>query len=257
MQAMFSKSRLKYLQSLRLPKYRALENAFVVEGVKMVGELLDSRFTTQSVFGLKSWYDMHGHKLGKSDIPFTQVTEEELKKASGLVTPNEVLAVASIPSEEMPAGGDMGDLVLLLDRVQDPGNLGTIIRTADWFGISYILCSPGSADVYNPKVVQATMGSVFRVKVLYRDLEEFLLSHAAGREVYAATAAGEDIRKAGLTFPAALVVGNESGGISASLLSKIRNHLAIPGVAGGAESLNASVAAGIFLWEWTRRKTLN
>jgi len=182
-----------------------------------------------------------------------QIKDEELKKISNLVTPNEVLAIIGYPDPAVPSPEKYGKIILLLDRIQDPGNLGTIIRTADWFGIGHIFCSPDTVDVYNPKVVQATMGSICRVEVHYTDLREFLVSLDASWKKYGTVSDGENIYKADLEFPAAIVIGNESKGISETYFPLLTHRLGIPSRSNGAESLNASVAAGIICSEFCRR----
>lgn len=250
---MLSRNQLKYLHSLRLGKFRDLHRAFLVEGVKMVDELIQSNYVIHTVYGLTAWQAARKHVLTQNNIDFQEITEDELSKASGLITPNEVIAVAQMPESELPPDEGLGKLVILLDRLQDPGNLGTMIRTADWFGIRNIVCSDGSVDVFNPKVVQATMGSVFRVNVFYTDLVGFIGDISTSRKVYATIAGGEPVHEARLELPAAVIIGNESNGISENILPLVKHKIGIPAVSGTAESLNASVAAGIICWEFIRR----
>lgn len=250
---MLSKNQLKLLHSLRQKKFRDLHRAFTVEGVKMVDELLASNFRTLEVFGISDWLSSRRDLLQRREIPYNEITGKELERASNLVTPNEVIAVVSMPESTPENPQNFGKMVLILDRVQDPGNLGTIIRTADWFGIRYIFASEDTADLYNPKVVQATMGSVFRVSVHYTKISDFLQEMLPGWNIYAAAAHGESVYTADIHFPAALIIGNESQGISQSVLSMATRKIAIPTFFGRAESLNASVATGILCSEFVKR----
>jgi len=185
-----------------------------------------------------------------------EVTPEELERVSNLVTPNEVLAVVGIPESSIPSTGKLGKIILMLDRIQDPGNLGTIIRTADWFGIRHIFCSHGTVDLFNPKVVQSTMGSICRVHVHYTDLQQFLTGLGGPWHIYGTVPAGENIYRAELEFPAAIIIGNESKGIAKEYFSFFTSRIGIPSMSEGAESLNASVAAGIIVGEFCRRQYL-
>jgi TrmH family RNA methyltransferase len=254
---MISKNQVKYLQSLRLSKFREQCGEFIVEGVKMAEELLRSEFTTRQVFATPGWISRNGDLEAKVASGFQEVTEDELKRISGLVSPNEVLAVAAIPGPGGMQQPETGPMVLVLDRIQDPGNLGTIIRTADWFGIRQIICAEGTADVYNPKVVQATMGSLFRISLRYEEPGKALTELAAkGMIIYGAMAGGENLYDLEIRFPAALVIGNESQGISEALYPLLHNRVAIPGLSSGAESLNAAVATGILCAEFARRPAM-
>lgn len=250
---MLSKNQLKYLHSLRIGKYRDLNKSFIVEGIKMTDELIESNFGIRAIYGLASWYASREEVIFRNKIDFQVITEAELRKASSLVNPNAVLAVAAIPDSTAFVPDQAGDLVVLLDQIQDPGNLGTIIRTADWFGIKNIVCSPDTVDVYNPKVVQATMGSIFRVNVLYLDLKKIIASFSTKRDIIGTFPDGEDVGKAGLALPAALVIGNEASGISEEVATLLEKRVAIPSFSSTVESLNAAVAAGILCWELKRR----
>lgn len=244
---MLSKNQVKYIHSLRLGKFRDEYRVFTVEGVKMVDELVRSSFETRQIYATPSWLESRKYELQKKDIDIGEVSEDDLRKISNLVTPNEVLAVAAYPDRTMPASEHLGKIVLALDCIQDPGNLGTIIRTADWFGIRNVVCSPGTADIFNPKVVQSTMGSIFRVDVFYTGLNEFFAGLGSQWNIYGTDAGGEDIFGIKPDFPAVLVIGNESKGISEELLPLLTRKIGIPGGSSGAESLNASVAAGIVM----------
>lgn len=239
---MLVKSQVKYIQSLSQKKLRDAEGVFVAEGPKIVGELLSSpRVAARSLFALQEWIDAN---TGHPALQYAAVvTESELERISSLTTPNQVLGIFQQPS--YAAAPDLrGKISLMLDTIQDPGNLGTIIRCADWFGIQHVICSRDSADIFNQKVVQATMGSIARVRVLYEDLEAFIGHHAI--PVYAATLTGTDIRQLPVIQEGIMLIGNESRGIQESLLAQAQHRITIPR-RGEAESLNAAVAAGIIL----------
>jgi TrmH family RNA methyltransferase len=250
---MLSKNQVKYLNSLRLGKFRESNREFLAEGVKLVDELLKSHYSILHIFANASWLDLNEDLIKDKNFSIQEVTDFELKKISSLVTPNEVLVVAAIPEPIIPDNENMGNLVLMLDRIQDPGNLGTIIRTADWFGIRHIFCSEETADLYNPKVVQATMGSICRVQVHYTGIGQLITRMKGKRNIYGAFADGKNIYEIEPGFPAAIVIGNESKGISPGLVPMITEKIGIPPVSNGAESLNASVAAGILCSEFSRR----
>lgn len=249
---MISRNQLKYLHSLRIKKFRDLNRAFVVEGVKMVDELLASSYSTVQVYGTAGWLDSRKGVLDAAGIYYMEISESELERASNLSAPNEVIAIVSFPDGQK-AEEEMGNIVLLLDKLQDPGNLGTIIRTADWFGIRHIFCSKDSVDVYNPKVVQSTMGSLFRVNVHYSDLETLTGGALNGYSIYAAAMGGSSVYDTQVDFPAAIVIGNESRGITEEILEKAGHRVGIPSFSSQAESLNASVAAGILCSEFSRK----
>jgi RNA methyltransferase, TrmH family len=251
---MISKNQVKYFQSLRLGKFRELHRVFIAEGVKLVDDLMKSHFRIQIIYAAPSWIEEHQRIIASQEFVIQEVTEEELKKISSLVTPNEVLAVISYPDPVNPSTENSGNIILLLDRIQDPGNLGTIIRTADWFGISHIFCSPDTVDVYNPKVVQATMGSICRVNVHYTGLSELLVSLGVEWKKYGTVSDGENIYQAELEFPAAIVIGNESKGIAEEYLPLLTHKVGIPSRSKGAESLNAAMATGIICSEFSRRQ---
>jgi TrmH family RNA methyltransferase len=250
---MISRNQVKYLNSLKLGKFRDLNRQFIAEGVKLVDEMLASHFPVHSIYALPSWISSHTKLQWQPAVEVFEVTEPELKKISNLATPNEVLAVVGYHKAGMPEPKDLGDMALILDRIQDPGNLGTMIRTADWFGIGHIICSPGTADVYNPKVVQATMGSICRVSVHYQELKDFLVSAKNDREIYGTLPDGANIYDAELLYPSVIIIGNESKGISADLMPLISRKIGIPSLSKGAESLNAAVAAGIICSEFRRK----
>jgi len=239
---MLSKSRLKYIQTLGQKKFRLQEGCFLAEGPKLVAELLaEKRAAVLEIFALEEWITSNESLIGAMNC--SKVSEQELEKISQLNTPNLVVALVKQFGDAAP--DPVEGLILALDNIQDPGNLGTIIRIADWFGIKQIICSEGTAECYNPKVVQATMGSIARVAVYYTDLETWL-SAQASIGIYAAVLEGKDIRKIDPLKEGILLIGNESKGISPEILALANHRITIP-QKGKAESLNAAVAAGIIL----------
>lgn len=238
---MLTKLKIKYIQSLGHKKFRDEEGVFIAEGPKLVAELLQEcpdRIT--ELYALPEWM---AQKPAGGPEPVA-IQAQELERISQLATPNQVLAVVKQfdTPDEIPA---RGQLVLALDTIQDPGNLGTIIRIADWFGISRIVCSRDCADCYNPKVVQSTMGSISRVGILYTDLEKWLAQEGQP-VIYAAALEGQAVNLTGHVKEGVLVIGNESKGISPAVFEKVTRRITIPRI-GRAESLNAAVATGILL----------
>lgn len=240
---MLVKQKLKYIQSLGQKKFRQQEKLFIAEGPKLVSELLQvDPPMVKEVFSLKEWINENEKILVK--VPVTEISETELERISQLTTPNKVLAIARQFEDDNEIVTE-GKIILALDCIQDPGNLGTIIRTADWFGVEQIVCSHDSAEVYNPKVVQATMGSIARVKVLYTDLKEWL-AEQKDTSIIATTLDGQDISSVKKIKEGIIVFGNESKGISDVILGMANIKLSIT-KKGKAESLNAAVAVGIIL----------
>ena len=236
---MLSKNQIKRIQSLARKKGRREEGCFIAEGNKLVEDTL-SAFECDLILATPSWIVSHAHE---SLSKIQEVDEQEMSKVSQLVTPPDVLAVYRIPEYHLNIETLKKELVLALDTVQDPGNLGTIVRLADWFGIRHIVCSPDTADLYNPKVVQATMGALARVKVYYRSLPDFLSQ--------------VDIYHTPLTKSGVIVMGNEGNGISAKLEPYIGKRLYIPNYPVGqptSESLNVAVAAAVTCAEFRRRQ---
>jgi len=237
---MLSINQKKYLNSLKQKKYRNQHSTFVVEGEKMVKELLNSDHIIDAVYGVEKLDSYPG---------LIEINEKELSSISSLKTPNKFLAVAQ--HKEKSSYVLSKGLTLALDNIQDPGNLGTIIRIADWFGISSIICSTSCVDVYNPKVVQATMGSLFRVDISYTNLSDLFEKHS-GLNVYGAVLDGENVYQAPIkTENSILLMGNESKGVSEELSGYINHKVAIPQF-GKAESLNVAVATAILCSEYRR-----
>lgn len=247
---MISKNKIKYIRSLELKKNRNKEGKFVAEGFKVVDDLLALQ-PADLIVATQEW--LHGkHFADQTEV--IEVTEEELKKVSFLQHPQQVLAVF-----KQATSGDYSintsELSLALDGVQDPGNLGTIIRIADWFGITHIYCSQDTADVYNPKVVQATMGSIARVKVEYGNLLALVESLPADVPVYGTLLDGDNIYQQQLENRGLIVMGNEGKGISPALAKKVNRRLLIPNFPEGratADSLNVAIATAITCSEFRR-----
>ena len=242
---MLSKAHTKYIQSLHHKKFRDAEHVFIAEGSKVVMDLLTSTtFSCQEVLAMKDW--LHENEPGIRTHyagPLQVIEDFELAKISALSTPNQVLAIFKKSLE--PIATVKGKISLALDGIQDPGNLGTIIRIADWFGIRSIVCSTDCVDKYNPKVVQSTMGSLGRVTITYTGLPVFLQENNTIK-AYAATLNGKNIKQLKNITEAIIVIGNEAKGISAEVMQWCTEKITIHG-AGTAESLNAAVAAGIIL----------
>jgi TrmH family RNA methyltransferase len=238
---MLSKSQLKYIQSLGQKKLRDEANLFIAEGPKIVSELLNEpNCKITHIYALANWITGNG----KANAEMTEISSIELEKISQLTEPNQVLALV----EKVKLDGEPNlhkNISLLLDNIQDPGNMGTILRIADWFGVQHIFCSYDCVDIYNTKVVQASMGSIVRVRTEYTDLVNFLKRNS-NKKSYAATLDGTDIRKIEKPGKGLLIIGNESRGISEEILRISDERITIP-AKGKAESLNAGVATGILL----------
>ncbi|HEV8506679.1 MAG TPA: RNA methyltransferase [Chitinophagaceae bacterium] len=239
---MVSKSQLKYIQSLGQKKYRDTEGVFVAEGPKLVKELIQGKNVELSqIFALNEWIRENNDLLESVNV--TPINEIELQRISQLTTPNKVIAVVKKFEAIEPIIKER--ISLVLDAIRDPGNLGTIIRIADWFGISQVICSDDCADIYNPKVVQATMGSIARVRVFYTVLPGWL-KQQTGTRIYAAMLEGRDVTKMSVIKEGLIIIGNESSGIDEELQQCANEKISIPRK-GNAESLNAAVATGIIL----------
>jgi TrmH family RNA methyltransferase len=235
-----SRSQVKYIQSLSHKKFRDDAGVFVAEGPKIVGELLRvPGMRCRQLYAIKQWID--DSRAGTASVQ--EVGEAELGRLSALATPNQVVAVFEKPVFSPPEFNK--GITLVLDGIQDPGNLGTLVRIADWFGLAAVVCSGDSADVFNAKAIQSTMGSVGRVPVLYAD-PVAVVSGYSGMPVFAAVLGGKDLYKMGRVDRGWIVIGNESKGIRPGLLELATERVTIPG-GGRAESLNAAVAGGIVL----------
>lgn len=243
---MLSASQQKFLNALQAKKYRQKYHKFTVEGSKLVLELLaQKRISVSAIYGLERWREENAEAMTAFNAIFTPVSEAGLKKISALTTPNAVLAVAEMPETPDTSLHLRGATAFYLDGIRDPGNMGAILRIADWFGFPAVFCSSDCADVYNQKVVQASMGAVFRVSVQEIAVGD-LLAAKPDWPVLGAVLDGENLFEAKLPAEGLLVIGSEGSGISPAVEALLTRRLTIPrGVGGGAESLNASVAAGI------------
>ena len=253
---MISKAKIKYIRSLELKKNRLADNVFVAEGPKVVGDLLRV-MRARLIVATQEWMSCNESECHGAEI--IEVSADELRKVSFLQPPQDVLAVFNMPDRndtdncEVP----IGKLSLALDGVQNPGNLGTIIRIADWFGITEIFCSNDTADAFNPKVVQATMGSIARVSIRYVNLSEMLSTLPDGFPVYGTFLDGEDIYQQTLSDEGLIIMGNEGNGISHEVGRLINRRLLIPNFSTSedrAESLNVAIATAITCSEFRRKR---
>ncbi len=251
---MISKNKIKYIRSLESKKNRDKEGIFVAEGPKVVEDIMALR-TPKLLAATAKWLQNNGETI-PPDCEKIEVSEEELASTSFLQHPQQVLAIFNKDNYELRPEAFSNSLALVLDGVQDPGNLGTILRLADWFGVTQVVCSRDTADVYNPKVVQSTMGSIARIKTFYTDLEEFITSLPGSMPIYGTLLEGEDIYSQELTQHGLIVVGNEGKGISPEIRKLVNHRIRIPNYSPGretADSLNVAVATGIVCAEFRRR----
>ncbi|MBS1782986.1 MAG: RNA methyltransferase [Bacteroidetes bacterium] len=238
---MLSKAQIKYIKSLRTQKYRLESRAFIAEGDKIACEWLSVKDPITHIVALESWLRQHDHLLkNHPEASVYEVDEATLLSISSLKSAQSALLVVKMP--EPLLSFQINGWCIALDRLQDPGNMGTIIRIADWFGISLIVCSPDCVDVYNSKVVQAAMGGHLRVQFLEADLERYLEN--TSMPIYAAVLNGDNLYQSQQAKEGVLLIGNESQGLAPQLLKLATNRVSIPRF-GGAESLNAAVATGI------------
>ena len=248
---MVSKAQQKLIHSLEQKKYRKIERLFVAEGAKIADECLKSSLSIVKIYALASWINSKSDLLGSpGSVDLIECTEDELKQISFLSTPQSVLMLISIPEEQEIPKIVEHTINLALESIRDPGNMGTIIRLADWYGITEIYCSTDCVDIYSPKVVQASMGSLARVKVYYTDLGKMF--DKLQMPIYAATLGGDiDVHQMQSIQKSFLLIGNEGAGISKDLLEKASHTITIPRF-GHAESLNAAIATGILLDNFKR-----
>lgn len=245
---MLSISKQKFVRSLSIKKFRDSEGLFLAEGVKLISELIDGGLKCEYLFSTEN----SNLSANKEVI---KITEQELQKISNQKTPQGALAVFKIPNYEIDFENIKNELSLALDDVQDPGNVGTIIRLADWFGISNIYCSAGCADAFAPKTVQATMGALARVQIHRVNLYEFLSANIKYLETYGTFLEGENIYRTRLKRTGIIVMGSEGNGISENIKSLITHRITIPSFPGNsqrAESLNVAVATAIVCSEFRR-----
>ena len=238
-----SKNQVKLLTSLSQKKYRLKNKLFIAEGVKVVDELLKSSFEVETLFCTDDFY------IDISDEKVARISEGDLKKISNLKTPNKVLGLFKIPDEKLPK--DKG-LIIALDAINDPGNLGTIIRLCDWFGVDELICSKDTVDCYNQKVVQASMGSLTRISIRYLELAEYLAE--TNLPTFIADMDGENVYKTNLPKDGVLIMGNEANGVSVAIKKLIANKISIPrfGMTKETESLNVATATAVLLSEFRR-----
>ena len=238
---MISKNQIKFIKSLSLKKNRVKAQLFIAEGEKIVNELLNSNFEIEHIYATKQFLGIN--RCHKSAV--TLITNDELLRISNLTSPNNVLAIVKISQKESEKSHGV---TLVLDDVNDPGNLGTIFRMCDWFGVTQLICSNSTVDCYNPKVVQSAMGSLFRVNITYLNLATYLAN--IDTPIYGAYMNGVDVK--GQEFPkqAHLIMGNEANGISESISKYITNKVSIKNIGGNTESLNVAVATSILLHEF-------
>lgn len=241
---MLSLAQLKLIQSLKLKKYRQKYREFLIEGDKIVLEAITGNYPVRQIIATQDWIDINAAQL-PAHIPIAEALPHQIKKISELTTPAQVIAVAAMQDTDITVIPQNG-WILALDHIQDPGNLGTIIRTADWFGIHTILCSPGCVDSFNAKTIQSSMGSILRVQIMYTDLEKQIPELQL--PVFAATLQGVNYSTVAYPTAGILLVGSESHGISPNLLALSNTKITIPRK-GMAESLNAAVACSILLSE--------
>ena len=251
---MLSKSKIKYIHSLELKKYRKEANAFVAEGNKLVGDMLPA-FQCKFLLAKEEWLAGHSH-IQTEELLTDE--KDDIRKASFLKNPQDVLAVFALPDWDINEVSPADSLILALDGIQDPGNLGTIIRLADWFGIRHIVCSHDTVDAFSPKVVQATMGALARVKVFYTDLKDYIKqASTANIPVYGTFLDGENIYTKEIQPNGIIVMGNEGNGIRPEIKELINARLWIPNYPVGqatSESLNVAIATAVICAEFRRRQ---
>jgi len=254
---MLGNNRIKQLRALNQKKFRLEEQLFLAEGAKIVLELIGSDFPVTDVFALPPWIHAHSGLLNKFNGLVHEVNDRELDQISSLTTPQDVIACCRIPETKLPEIIP-GKLFLLLDSIRDPGNMGTLIRLADWFGIDGIIASEDSVEWTNPKVIQATMGSFIRIRPAYVNMETRLSEINPEIPVYAADLGGENLYSSGFRPEGILIISNEAHGLTTGLSEFINKKLRIPRFSAqsdtGAESLNAAMAAAIMLGEFARRR---
>lgn len=253
---MLSKRWIKLIRSLEYKKFRIKENLFLAEGDKLVSDLLKAGFHVEVLIGTEEYFSGAGiglHKVSETIV----VKEDEITRASLLKNQQQCMALCRIPRYSLPADPVDGRLLLLLDGIQDPGNLGTIVRLSSWFGISDIVCSPDTADIYGPRAIQATMGAISHVRTHYLDPEMFLATNQGTKTPVMGTyLEGENLYTATLPASGILVIGNEGNGIRESLLPFITRKLTIPrypSLPFQTDSLNVATATAIFLSEFRRK----
>jgi len=243
---MLSKQKIKFLNSLKMAKHRNTHKLFIAEGNINVRDFIRYGMKPTELYVTDRWIERNPEEL--EGIDYVEVSLDELKKVTALKNPSEVLAVFAMPETDADFKVTNDELTLVLDDIKDPGNFGTIIRSADWFGVRNIVCSNETVDAYNPKVVQASMGSIARVSVSYTDLPEWLATHK-GINIFGAVLNGKPLKDAVQKGKGILIIGSEAHGIGEEVMEFVNSPVTIPhGRGGGAESLNASIATAILLY---------
>lgn len=252
---MLSKQITKIIQNLEKKKFREKYNLFKIEGEKLVAELLRSPLAVHAIIAYPEWIQANGHLLGKTQV--LETDEKGMKAISNFQSLPHVMALAEIPNHPYLPDEVAGTLSLVLNGIQDPGNLGTILRIADWFGVSHLLCDRDCASIYNPKCVQASMGAIFRVHPYYLDLPDAIRQlKAKGMPVFGTFLDGENIYTSPLPSQGLIIMGNEGKGIAEDIGKLADFRLTIPNftpAGASSESLNVGVATGIILSEFKRR----
>lgn len=246
---------IKLIRSLQQRKYRAEQGLFVAEGTRLVEELLSSPLVLEVVYHTELWAMGHGDIMARYDVFWQQVTGKTMERISGQKSPSGVLAIAQIPAP--PALSDLPGVTLYLDHISDPGNMGTIIRSAEWFGVQQVLLSPECVDSWSPKVLQASMGSRFRIPVIETELNDALKVFGDPLPViYAADMQGEDINNIKFADNAVVIVGSEAHGVNKELHAMVHHYITIPRASEAPvpESLNASVAASVICFAFAQNK---
>ncbi|MFH0893841.1 MAG: RNA methyltransferase [Bacteroidota bacterium] len=257
---MLSKTQISWVRSLHRKKERDQQNVFIAEGTKTAEDVILSDISIHSIFATQEWLDKNEKQIEKRCSKCFVVDEKELERISCLTAPNQVLMVLDKKINSLPDPSKLQGLTLLVDGIQDPGNLGTIIRTADWFGVENIICSETTVELWNPKVIQATMGSFLRVNVFYSDKIINWISQVSDKtNVYGAMMQGNDLGKESMNRNAILVLGSEAQGISKEMQNHITHPLTIPlfknESKNNPDSLNVSIAASIFMWHYNHEKS--
>jgi TrmH family RNA methyltransferase len=248
-----NRKQMSFVRSLRQSKFRRMHAQFIAEGPKIIDELIDSDFKISTIFGTEEWLEQNMERINSKEIAYEIIGQKELSSLSRLKEPNEVLA--TVHQKEIPEELDISGLTLALYAISDPGNMGTILRTADWFGIKNIFCSFRTVDVYNPKVVQASMGSIGRINVTYLDFEDlFAQCNEVGIPIYGTVPGTKNFYEVDFPKTGMLVIGNEANGIKEKYFKFFDEQIAIPHYMDRqTESLNASVATAIMISEIRRK----
>jgi len=248
-----TRKQMSYVRSLRQGKFRKIHGQFLAEGPKVVHEFLHSEFQIATLYATEAWLEENIDVINKRELRYEIITESELNSISRLKEPNQVVAV--IFQKEVPEEIDVQGLTLALYGINDPGNMGTILRSADWFGIKNIFCSYRTVDAYNPKVVQSSMGSLSRLTVTYLDFEDlFPQCNEVGIPVYGTILGGKNFYDMEFSLPSMIVIGNEANGIKEKYHKFFDEKIAIPHFGDSqTESLNAAVATSIFISEIRRK----